>query len=81
MNYILKVGFDRRDDMNRERALQILLVLLGLFFVAGVYPLMTSVRSAWQANNEDALPMMLSLYVTLGVFVCWQRITHRRIAA
>jgi len=44
-------------------------------------PLMTSVRSAWQANNEDALPMMLSLYVTLGVFVCWQRITHRRIAA
>ena len=55
--------------MNRERALQILLVLLGLFFVAGVYPLMTSVRSAWQANNEDALPMMLSLYVTLGIFL------------
>jgi len=43
--------------------------LLGLFFVAGIYPLMTSVRSAWQANNEDATPMMLSLYVTLGVFV------------
>ena len=55
--------------MNRERALRILLVLLGLFFVAGIYPLMTSVRSAWQANNEDATPMMLSLYVTLGVFV------------
>src|SRR3989442_14308408 len=55
--------------MNRERALKILLVLLGLFFVAGIYPLMTSVRSAWQANNEDATPMMLSLYVTLGVFV------------
>ena len=41
----------------------------GLFFVAGIYPLMTTVRSAWQANNEDAAPMMLSLYVTLWVFV------------
>ena len=67
--------------MNREKALKILLVLLGLFFVAGIYPLMTSVRSAWQANNEDALPMMLSLYVTLGVLCCWQRVTHRRTAA
>src|SRR6266853_4762768 len=55
--------------MNRERALRIVLVLVGLFFVAGIYPLMTTVRSAWQANNEDAAPMMLSLYVTLGVFV------------
>jgi len=56
--------------MNRERAaLKIVLVLLGLFFVAGIYPLMTTVRSAWQANSEDATPMMLSLYVTLGIFV------------
>src|SRR6202158_2623638 len=55
--------------MNRERALKILLVLLGLLFVAGVYPLMTSVRSGWQANKEDALTMMLSLYVTLGIFL------------
>ena len=56
--------------MNRERAaLKIVLVLLGLFFVAAIYPLMTTVRSAWQANSEDATPMMLSLYVTLGIFV------------
>ena len=55
--------------MNRERALKILLVLLGLLFAAGVYPLMTSVRSGWQANKEDALPMMLSLYATLGIFL------------
>jgi hypothetical protein len=55
--------------MNREKALKILLVSLGLVFVAGVYPLMTSVRSGWQANKEDALPMMLSLYVTLGIFL------------
>src|SRR5437667_6025927 len=55
--------------MWRERALKVVLVLVGLFFVAGIYPLMTTVRSAWQANNEDSTPMMLSLYVTLGVFV------------
>ena len=55
--------------MNREKALRIFLVLLGLLFVAGVYPLATSVGDCWQANKEDALPMMLSLYVTLGVFL------------
>src|SRR5216683_5510458 len=55
--------------MNREKALKILLVLLGLVFVAGIYPLVTSVWSGWQANKEDALPMMLSLYTTLGIFL------------
>jgi hypothetical protein len=55
--------------MNREKALKILLVLLGLLFVAGVYPLVGSVRSSWQANKEDCLPMFLSLYVTLGIFL------------
>jgi len=55
--------------MKRERALTILLVLFGLIFVAGVYPLITSVRSGWQANKEDAEPMALSLYVTMGIFL------------
>ena len=55
--------------MKRERALKILLVLFGLIFVAGVYPLITSVRSGWQANKEDAEPMALSLYVTMGIFL------------
>jgi uncharacterized membrane protein YhdT len=55
--------------MNRDKALRILLVLFGLIFVAGVYPLITSVRSGWQANKEDAEPMALSLYVTMGIFL------------
>src|SRR5580692_11493455 len=55
--------------MKRDRALRILLVLVGLIFVAGVYPLITSVRSGWQANKEDAEPMALSLYVTMGIFL------------
>jgi uncharacterized membrane protein YhdT len=45
------------------------LVLFGLIFVAGVYPLITSVRSGWQANKEDAEPMALSLYVMMGIFL------------
>jgi hypothetical protein len=55
--------------MGRERALKIVLVLVGLVFSGGIYPLVTSVRSGWQANKEDALPMMLSLYITLGFFL------------
>ena len=55
--------------MNRDKALRILLVLFGLIFVAGVYPLITSVRSGWQANREDAEPMALSLYVMMGIFL------------
>jgi hypothetical protein len=55
--------------MIRERALKVVLVLVGLVFSAGIYPVATSVRDGWQANKEDALPMMLSLYVTLGIFL------------
>jgi multidrug transporter EmrE-like cation transporter len=55
--------------MNRERALKVVLVSVGLLFSAGVYPLVTSVRSGWEANKEDASPMFLSLYVTLGIFL------------
>lgn len=54
---------------NRERGLKAVLVLVGLLFSAGIYPLVTSVRSALKAHEESALPMMLSLYVALGVFL------------
>ena len=55
--------------MLRDRALRVVLVVVGLLFSAAIYPVVTSVRSGWQANKEDALPMMLSLYVTLGIFL------------
>ena len=48
--------------MRRERALKVVLVLVGLLFSACFYPLMVFVR------QEPALAMMLSLYVTLGIF-------------
>ncbi len=49
--------------MIRERTLKVVLVVVGLLFSAGVYPLMMFVR------QEPALAMMLSLYVTLGIFL------------
>ena len=49
--------------MSRARALRVVLVLVGLLFVALAYPLMMFVR------QEPALAMMLSLYVTLGIFL------------
>ena len=55
--------------MRRERALKIVLVIVGLIFLAGVYPLITSIREGWQANKEDPLPMGISLYVMQGIFL------------
>jgi len=49
--------------MLRERALKVVLVLVGLLFSAGVYPLMVFVR------QDPALAMMMSLYVALSIFL------------
>jgi hypothetical protein len=49
--------------MSRERALKVVLVVVGLIFVAGVYPLIVFLR------HEPALAMMLSVYVALGIFL------------
>ena len=49
--------------MRRERALKVVLVLLGLLFCAAAYPLVR------MAKEEPALAMMMSLYVTLGIFL------------
>jgi uncharacterized membrane protein HdeD (DUF308 family) len=53
--------------VNRERALKILLALVGLFLVAGIYPLITSMMHPKQSDYPDQ--MMLAIYVTLGVFL------------
>jgi hypothetical protein len=49
--------------MNRESALKIALVFVGLLFLALVYPLMLFIR------EDPSLSMMFSLYVTLGIFL------------
>ena len=48
--------------MIRERSLKVVLVVVGILFLATVYPLV-------QMHLEETLQMMLSIYVTLGVFL------------
>ena len=53
--------------MKRELVLKIVLVLVGLLFTAGVYPLVGSLLHPAGSDTGDT--MMLSLYVALGVFL------------
>ena len=48
--------------MIRERALKVVLILVGLIFSALLYPLVAM-------RLDEALQMMLSVYVTLGIFL------------
>ena len=53
--------------MIRERALKVVLVLVGLLFLAAIYPVTASL---WHANQSDyGDDMMLSLYFALGIFL------------
>jgi uncharacterized protein DUF6632 len=49
--------------MIRERALKVVLVLVGLLFTAALYPLLA------MRLDDQALRMMLSVYATLGIFL------------
>ncbi len=53
--------------MRRELALKIVLVLVGLLFTAGVYPLIGSLLHPADSDTGDT--MMLSLYIALGIFL------------
>jgi uncharacterized protein DUF6632 len=53
--------------MTREKVLKVVLVVVGLFFVAGLIPI---VMYLWHPGNEPpGDTMMLSLYVALGIFL------------
>ena len=56
--------------MKRERALQVVLVLVGLLYVAWAFPLFQSLwHSSWLQQREDAFPMFTSVNTLLGVFL------------
>jgi peptidoglycan/LPS O-acetylase OafA/YrhL len=54
--------------MIRERALKVVMVVVGLLFVAAIYPI---AMSLWHPSpsNDTGDTMMMSLYFTLGVFL------------
>ena len=53
--------------MWRERALKVVLVLVGLLFVAAIYPVTMILWQRDQSGYTDA--MMGSLYITLGILL------------
>jgi hypothetical protein len=58
-------------DTERIKYLRIALVLVGLIFVVGIYPLTIIWPSgwSWHAGQSHYLQMILGIYATLGVFL------------
>jgi hypothetical protein len=58
--------------VNRELALKIVLVVVGLIFLVAVYPLMMFLWPSgwrWQPNQPEYEQMILGVYATLGIFL------------
>ncbi|MGB7283798.1 MAG: DUF6632 domain-containing protein [Candidatus Acidiferrum sp.] len=56
----------------RVRILRVALILTGLIFIFGVYPLMMSLWPSgwrWQPNQTEYEQMILGVYATLGIFL------------
>jgi hypothetical protein len=57
---------------SRIRILRYALILTGLIFIFGVYPLMMSLWPSgwrWQPNQPEYEQMILGVYATLGIFL------------
>lgn len=51
----------------RERALKIILVLVGLFFSAAAYPAIAGLHNPVNSDTGDT--MQMAIYATLGIFL------------
>jgi hypothetical protein len=58
-------------EAERIKYLRVALVLVGLTFIVGIYPLTLVWPSgwAWHTGQSDYLQMILGIYATLGVFL------------
>lgn len=59
------------DDALRLKNLRIALILVGIIFIAGLYPLMMVWPSGWtwHTGHSDYPLMIVGVYATLGVFL------------
>lgn len=59
------------SESNRVKYLRIALILVGLIFVVGIYPLTIIWPSgwSWHTGQSEYLQMILGVYATLGVFL------------
>ena len=65
------LGMISTSDTNRVRYLRTVLVIVGLIFIFGIYPLSAVWPSgwAWGHGHSHYLMMILGVYATLGVFL------------
>jgi hypothetical protein len=60
------------NESERVKSLRIVLLLVGVIFIFGIYPLTIIWPSGWAwhtTGHSDYLQMILGIYVTLGVFL------------
>jgi uncharacterized protein DUF6632 len=55
------------DIMVRERALKVVLVIVGLFFTAAAYPAIMGLHNPVNSDTGDT--MQMAIYATLGIFL------------
>src|ERR1700761_7248492 len=54
--------------MIRERALKVVMILVGLLYTAAIYPIVMALRNP-SPSDDTGDTMMMSLYFTLGIFL------------
>jgi hypothetical protein len=60
------------NTVTRVRYLRVVMVLVGLIFILGVYPLMMAWWPSgwrWEPNQPEYEQMILGVYATLGIFL------------
>ena len=58
-------------ELDRTKYLRLALLLVGLIFIVGIYPLTIIWPSgwSWHTGQSEYLQMILGIYATLGVFL------------
>lgn len=61
------------NETLRLKYLRIALVVVGITFIVGIYPLTIVWPSGWKwhTGHSDYLLMIVGIYATLGVFLLW----------
>ena len=57
------------NETDRIKYLRIALILVGLTFMFGIYPLSIVWPSGWSWGQPESLQMIIGIYFTLGVFL------------
>lgn len=58
-------------ESKREKAMRVALIIIGLIFIFGLYPLMVFFPEAWtwKPRQPEYEQMILGIYITLGIFL------------